>query len=75
MVQNIYNPAEWTEQDRQLIDAARQLNPEEMDFMLDLMQMVNDNPARVTAAERLADQYSLRTAEGRTSFLEALQAV
>lgn len=75
MTQDIYNPTTWTEQDRQFIDAARQLSPEEMDFMLDLMQMVNDNPTRAAAAEQLAGKYSLRTAEGRTSFLEALQAV
>lgn len=76
---DIYNPETWTEQDRAFLDAARQLNPEEMQFMIDLMQLVEADPlkseARATAAEQLASRYKLRTAEGRASFLEALQAV
>lgn len=76
---DIYNPATWTEQDRRFLDAARKLTPEEMDFMLELMQTVEADPlkseARATFAEQQASRYRLRTAEGRTSFLEALRAV
>ena len=79
MAQDIYNPETWTEQDRQFLDAARQLTPEEMGFLLDMMQLVKTDPlkekARATAAEQLASRYKLRTAEGRASFLEALRAV
>ena len=79
MAQDIYNPETWTEQDRAFLDAARKLTPEEMDFMLELMQLVEADPlkseARATFAEQQAGNYRLRTAEGRASFLEALQAV
>ena len=79
MAQDIYNPETWTEQDRAFIDAARQLTPEEMDFMLEMMQLIDADPlkseARATFAEQQASRYKLRTAEGRESFLEALQAV
>lgn len=79
MAQDIYNPETWTEQDRAFIDAARQLTPEEMDFMLEMMQLIDADPlkseARATFAEQQASRYKLRTAEGRESFLEALQAI
>lgn len=79
MQKDIYNPETWTEQDRQFLDAARKLTPEEMDFMIDLMQLVDADPlkseARATFAEQQAGRYKLRTAEGRASFLEALRAV
>lgn len=79
MAQDIYNPETWTEQDRAFLDAARKLTPEEMDFMLELMQLVEADPlkseARATFAEQQAGNYRLRTAEGRASFLEALRAV
>ena len=79
MAQDIYNPETWTEQGRAFIDAARQLTPEEMDFMIELMQLVEADPlkseARADFAEQQASRYKLRTAEGRASFLEALQAV
>ena len=78
MAQDIYNPETWTEQDRAFLDAARQLTPEEMDFMLELMQLVEADPlkseARATFAEQQAGNYKLRTAEGRASFLEAMRA-
>lgn len=79
MAQDIYNPETWTEQDRAFIDAARQLTPEEMEFMAAMMQLVDADPlkseARATFAEQQASRYKLRTAEGRESFLAALQAV
>lgn len=78
MAQDIYNPETWTEQDRAFLDAARKLTPEEMDFMLELMQLVEADPlkseARATFAEQQAGNYKLRTAEGRASFLEAMRA-
>lgn len=77
--QDIYNPETWTEQDRRFLDAARKLSPEEMQFMIDFLQIMDADPlkseARAEAAEQLAGQYKLRTAEGRESFLEALRAV
>jgi hypothetical protein len=79
VAQDIYNPETWTEQDRAFLDAARQLTPEEMAFMLEMMQTVEADPlkseARADFAEQQASRYKLRTAEGRASFLEALQAV
>ena len=79
MAQDIYNPETWTEQDRAFLDAAMQLNPEEMAFMLELMQTVDADPlkseARAAFAEQQASRYKLRTAEGRALFLEALKAV
>lgn len=77
--QDIYNPETWTEQDRRFLDAARKLSPEEMQFMIDFLQIMDADPlkseARAEAAEQLAGQYKLRTAEGGESFLEALRAV
>lgn len=77
--QDIYNPETWTEQDRQFLDAARKLTPDEMQFMIDLMQLIDADPlkseARADAAEQLASRYKLRTAEGRASLLEALRAI
>ena len=79
MAQDIYNPETWTEQDRAFLDAARQLTTAEMDFMIELMQLVEADPlkseARADFAEQQASRYKLRTAEGRASFLEALQTV
>ena len=78
MMQDNYNPETWTEQDRAFLDAARQLPPEGMDFMLKLAQLLEANPLKSearAAAEQLANQYDLRTAAGKKSFLEALQAV
>lgn len=79
MAQDIYNPETWTEQDRAFLDAAMQLTPAEIDFMIELMQLVEADPlkseARADFAEQQASRYKLRTAEGRASFLEALQAV
>lgn len=79
MAQDIYNPETWTEQDRAFLDAARKLTPDEMDFMLELMQTVDADPlkseARADFAEQQAGRYRLHTAEGRASFLEALRAV
>lgn len=66
-------------QNRQLVDAANKLNPEELAFLIKIMQLVDADPtkseARATFAEQRASMYRLRTEEGRNSFLEALQAV
>ena len=68
-----------TEQDRAILDAAQQLTTAEIDFVIELMQLVDADPlkseARADFAEQQASRYKLRTAEGRESFLEALLAV
>ena len=78
MEQDIYNPETWTEQDRRFLDAARKLTPEERDFLLEVMEAVEEDPqkseARAPFAEQKAGLYKLRTEEGRNSFLEALKA-
>ncbi len=79
MAQDIYNPETWTEQDRALLDTARQLTTEEMDFMFELMQLVEADPlkseARSAFAEQHASEYNFRTVEGRKSFLEAMRNI
>ena len=76
---NIYNPETWTEQDRAFLDTARKLTPEEMGFLLEVMEAVDADPQksedRADFAEQKAGLYKLRTEEGRNSFLEALKAV
>lgn len=79
MAQDIYNPETWTEQDREFIDLARQLTPEEQQLIIDLLQIMDAaEPARREAMQNFATQqagnYKLRTAEGRASFLQDLQA-
>ena len=79
MTQTIYDTAAWTERDRAFIDIARNLAPDEMDFMGDLMQFISADPvkseARKDFARQQANRYHLRTAEGRQSFLQALRAI
>ena len=79
MTQDIYNPETWTEQDRKFLNAAMRLTPAEMDFMIEVMKAVDEDPqkseARATFAEQKAELYKLRTEEGRNAFLEALKAV
>jgi len=79
MTKDIYNPATWTEQDRAFLDAACKLTPEEMAFMLEMMQTVDADPeksaARADFAEQQAGNYRLKTAEGRAAFMAALRAV
>lgn len=76
---DIYNPETWTEQDREFLDAARKLNPDELDFMIDLMKFVDADPkkskARADFAEQQAGNYKLKTTEDRAAFIEALKAV
>ena len=77
--QDIYNPETWTEQDRTFSDTASKLTPEEMGFLIEVMEAVDADPqkseARADFAEQKAGLYKLRTEEGRNSFLEALKAV
>lgn len=79
MTKDIYDPATWTDEDRKFLDTARKLTPEERDFLLEVMEAVEEDPqkseARATFAEQKAGLYKLRTEEGRNSFLEALKAV
>ena len=76
---DIYNPATWTEEDREFLDAARKLNPEELNFILDLMLFIEADPeksaARADFAGEQAEYYKLKTAEGRAAFMAALQAI
>jgi len=71
--------AELTEQQRRLVDAALELTPEELKFMIEVMKIVDSAPeksdARADFAEQHARNYSLRTAEGRKSFLDALRSL
>ena len=79
MTNDIYNPETWTEQDRAFLDTARRLTPAEMDFLLEVMNAVDEDPqkseARADFAEQHASQYKLRTEDGRNAFLQALKAV
>ena len=73
---DIYNPETWTEQDREFLDAVRQLTPAEMKFTIDLIEILNADPgtARAYFAEKQARNYKLRTEEGRAAFMAALKA-
>lgn len=79
MAKDIYDPATWTDEDREFLDAVRKLTPEEKNFLLELMNAIDEDPqkseARASFAEQKAGLYKLRTEEGRNSFLEALKAV
>lgn len=75
-----WNPETWTDKDREFLDAARQLTPDEQQLIIDMLQIMNAaEPARREAMQNFvlqqAGNYRLRTAEGRAAFLEALQAV
>ncbi len=76
---DIYNTDTWTDQDRQFLDLVQKLNPEEMDFISDFMQLIEADPekssARADFAEQQAGNYKLKTAEGRAAFMKALKAV
>ena len=76
---DIYNPAEWTEQDRIFIDTCKQLEPEGLDFLTQMLELFAADPekeaARADFAEQQAGNYKLKTAEGRAAFMAALQAI
>ena len=43
---DILDPATWTDQDREFIDAVKDLNSEEINLLMTIMELLNDNPAR-----------------------------
>lgn len=79
MNHDFYNPETWTEQDKRVIDACIKLPPEELEFLAEMMKLVDADPqkrnARADFAEQQAMNYKLRTAEGRESFMEAMRAI
>lgn len=77
---DIFNPATWTEQDRQFIDAARRLDPEQKEFMIQFMDYLAAlDPARkdkvIAYIMKNADKSALNTPESRAAFMQELRAV
>ena len=79
MAKDIYDPATWTDKDREFLDIVRKLDDEQKAFLLEFMQLVDADPEKKEARKQLADKLitkdTIRTAAGRASFLEALKAV
>lgn len=75
---DIFNPATWTEQDRQFIDAVRNLTEDEMQFLLEFMQLLNGNPERAEIANKYmnrdSNKYNVKNPEGWAELLEILRA-
>lgn len=77
------NPEAMADIGRQFIEAARKVEPAQLMFVLDLVQMIEavkaQEPDRAAAmrqfAEARASQYKLQTAEGQAAFIDALQAL
>lgn len=70
----------FTEQERTIIDTAMKLDPEQLQYVIDLMEYISTAPEekkdRITAfLTEQAENYHLRTAAGRTAFLQAVQAI
>ena len=77
---DIFNPATWTEQDRQFIDAARRLDPEQIEFMIQFMDYLSAlDPARkdkvIAYIMKNADKSVLTTPESRAAFMNELQSL
>ena len=76
---SIYNPAEWTEQDRLFLDTVRKLTPEQQEMLLEMLELFKQEPekeaARADFAEQQAGKYRLKTPEGRAAFMTALRAI
>ena len=77
---DIFNPATWTEQDRQFIDAAMRLDPEQIEFMIQFMKYLAAlDPARkdkvIAYIMKNADKSVLNTPESRAAFMQELRAV
>lgn len=77
---DIFNPATWTEQDRQFIDAARRLDPEQIEFMIQFMDYLAAlDPARkdkvIAFIMEKAEKSVLNTPESRAAFMNELQSL
>ena len=69
------NPATWTDTDREFLDAAMKLDAEQMDFMIEIMERSNADPAAADFIHANIDNFRLNTIEGRAAFLDALRAI
>ena len=69
------NPETWTEADRDFLDKAMRLRPEDLDFLLMLLTMSkNGGDAVANFVQREAPHYRLSTTEGQQELLAAIRA-
>lgn len=76
---DIFNPATWTEQDRQFIDAARRLDSEQLDFVMWFLEYANaadpEKRKRMNDYVQQMEGTPINTAEGRAAFREKIYSI
>ena len=75
----IFNPATWTERDREFLDAVEQLDSEQQDFILWLLEYANaadpEKQKRMNEYVHQMEGTPINTAEDRAAFKEKMYSI
>lgn len=68
------NPEAWTDQDREFLDKAIKLRPEDRTFLLKVLTLTEGREELSAFIEKEAPHYRLSTPEGQADFIAAIRA-